>query len=98
MDEIINYLHIPSHLSHILTVPISELRKVEQLDMDVDRVKWKGETYAFTKTGKSLEGTLRELTILDKLSKLPCIIDLCAIIVNRDNTIRVFFISFHSCW
>jgi serine/threonine protein kinase len=94
VDELINYLPIPSHLSHILTVPISELRKVEWLDMDVDRVKWKGETYAFKKTGQSLEGTLRELTILDKLSKSPCILGLRAIVVNRDNTIRGFLSPF----
>jgi serine/threonine protein kinase len=94
VDEIVNYLPIPSHLSHIPTVPISELRKVAGLDMDVDRVKCQGETYAFKRTGESLQGTLRELTILDKLSNSPYILDLHVIVVNRDNTIRGFLSPF----
>ena len=94
VDEIINYLPIPSHLSHILTVPISELRKVRGLDMDVDRVKWQGETYAFKRTGEDLKGTIRELAILDKLSKSPYILDLHAIVINRDNAIRGFLSPF----
>jgi len=94
-DEIIDYLPIPSHLSHVLAVPITELQRVAKLDMDVDRVKWQGRTYAFKKTGESLKGTLRELTILDKLSSSPYIIDLTAIVVNRDSiTIRGFLSPF----
>jgi serine/threonine protein kinase len=94
LDAIVGYLPIPLHLSHILTVPIAELQKVKGLDIDVDRVQWKGETYAFKKSGEALEGTLRELTILDKLSESPHILDLKAIVVNRDNTIRGFLSPF----
>ena len=94
VDAIIHYLPIPAHLSHVPTAPITELERYVMLDIDVDRVKWKGETYAFKRTGESLEGTLRELTILDKLSESPHIIDLKAIVTNRDNTIRGFLTPF----
>ena len=94
VDAIIPYPPIPSHLSHILTVPITELERYNWLDKDVDRVKWQGEFYAFKKTEENRSGTLHELTILDKLSKSPHIIDLKAIVINRDNTIRGFLTPF----
>jgi serine/threonine protein kinase len=75
-------------------VPITELQRVRGLDVDVDRVKWQCKTYAFKKTGEDLEGTLRELTILDKLSDSSHILDLTAIVVNCDNTIRGFLSPF----
>ncbi|KAF8195114.1 kinase-like domain-containing protein [Pholiota molesta] len=94
VDEIVPYLPIPPHLSHISTVPISELQKVRMVDMDVDRVKWNDQTLAFKRTGENLEGTLRELEILDRLRGSPNIIDLTAIVVNQDNTIRGFLMPF----
>lgn len=93
-DEIIPYLPIPSHLSHISTVSITELQKEAVLDMDVDRVEWKGQSFAFKKTGEHLEGTLRELTILDRLCNSPHIIDLKAIVTNKDNRIRGFLMPY----
>jgi serine/threonine protein kinase len=94
VDAIVPYLPIPQHLSHISTVPITELRKVETLDMDVDRVKWEGRTFTFKKTGEVLAGTLREPTILDRLCTSPNIIDLKAIVVNRENLIRGFLMPY----
>jgi serine/threonine protein kinase len=94
VNEIIHYLPIPAHLSHIPTAPITELQKVEGLSTDVDRVEWQGQTWAFKLTGPSLEGTLRELSILDQLSNSPYIIKLKAIIVNHDYTIRGFLTPF----
>jgi hypothetical protein len=56
----------PSHLSHILTVPITELQKVSGLDMDVDRVKWKGDRHMSSrrpgKVSKELFANLLSLT------------------------------------
>jgi serine/threonine protein kinase len=94
VDEIVPYLPVPSRLSHMSTVPISELRKESMLDMDMDRVKWNDQTFAFKKTGEHLEGTLRELEILDRLRSSPNIIELTAIVVNQDNTIRGFLMPF----
>jgi len=50
-DEITDYLPIPPHLSHLPTVPIAELRKVQALHTDVDLVKWQGQPFAFKKVG-----------------------------------------------
>ena len=94
LDSIISYLPIPSSLSHIPTVPITELQHIHLVDIDVDRVKWRGSAYAFKKTGEHLEGTLRELAILDRLANSPNIINLVAIVVNHDNTIRGFLTPF----
>jgi serine/threonine protein kinase len=94
VDEIISYPAIPQHLSHVSTVPITELRKTEILSLDVDQVKWKDQRFAFKRTGESIEGTLRELTILDKLRGSPYIIDLKAIVVNQDNLIRGFLMPY----
>jgi hypothetical protein len=60
----------------------------------VDRIKWKGENYVFKKTREDIEGTLHELIVLDKWSESPHIIDLKAIVVNRDNTLRGFLMPF----
>lgn len=94
VDEIVSYLPTPSHLSHISTVPINELRIVTSLDFDVDRVKWKNEAFAFKKTGEDVAGTIRELTILDRLCNSPNIIDIKAIVVNQDNIIRGFLMPY----
>jgi tRNA A-37 threonylcarbamoyl transferase component Bud32 len=94
VDEIIPYPAIPQHLSHVSTVPIAELRKLYSLGMDVDHVKWKGQRFAFKRIGESVEGTLRELTTLDKLRDSPYIIDLKAIVVNQDNLIRGFLMPY----
>jgi hypothetical protein len=96
VDAIVPHLPIPQHLSHISTLPITELWKVATLAMDVDRVKWEGhwQTFAFKKTGEVLTGTLRELTILDRLCKSPNIIGLKAIVVNRENLIRGFLMPY----
>ena len=94
-DEIRHYLSVPQSLSHIPTVPITELEKLGGLlGMDVDCVRLQGEIYAFKKTGEDAEGTLRELTILDTLSFSPSIVPLRAIIVNEDNLIRGFIMPF----
>ena len=90
VEEIIHYLPIPIQFSHIPTVPVTNLRKVIDLSMDVDRVNWNGETWAFKLTGPNLEGTLREIFVLDQLSDAPYIIKLKAIVTNVDNTIRGF--------
>ena len=94
LDAIISYLPVPPSLSHIPTVPITELEKINMVDMNVDRVKWRGDTYAFKISGDMLEGTLRELAIIDQLSKSPNIINLVAIVVNHDSTIRGFLVPF----
>ena len=94
MEEIIYYIHIPSHLSHIPTIPITNLQKVDDLSIDVNRVKWQGDHWAFKLTGPSLQGTIREISILDQLSDSPYIINLKAIVTNRDNTIRGFLVPF----
>jgi Protein kinase domain len=93
-DEIRHYPSVPQNLSHVLKVSITELEKLEVLNFDVDCVRWQGQTYAFKRTGEYLEGTLRELTILDKLSFSPSIISLEAIIVNEDELIRGFIMPF----
>lgn len=56
VNEIIHHLPIFLYLSHVLTSPIADIEKVEKADMDVDRVRWQGETYTFKKTGENLEG------------------------------------------
>jgi hypothetical protein len=94
VKEITHYFPVPIDFSHIPTVPITDLQKVSSLSMDVDRVKWQGETWAFKLTGENLEGTLRELAILDQLSDSPYIIKLNSIVTNRDNTIRGFLTPF----
>jgi serine/threonine protein kinase len=95
LDAIISYLPIPPSLSHIPTVPIAELEKIDMENiMDTDRVKWRGDTYAFKRTGVMIEGTLRELAIMDQLAESPNIIDLVAIVVNHDSTIRGFLTPF----
>ena len=94
VDNILGYLPIPPQLSNISTVKITDLERISPVGMDVDCVKWRGETYAFKKTGESLKGTLRELTILDRLSNSPSIISLKAIVVNLDGTIRGFLTPF----
>jgi serine/threonine protein kinase len=75
-------------------VLISELQRVIGLGLGVDRVKWRGQTFAFKKLGEDLEGNLRELTILDRLCNSPGIIDLKAIVVNQDNSIRGFLMPY----
>ena len=92
-DEITDYLPIPPHLSHLPTVPIAELRKVQALHTDVDLVKWQGQPFAFKKV-EDPEGTIQELTILDKLSNSPNIIDVTRIVVNQDKTIRGFLMPY----
>jgi serine/threonine protein kinase len=92
IDEIEDYPSIPPHLSHIPVMPITELKNVKG-GFEFHRVKWKGKTYAF-KTVDFLEDTLRELTLLDKLSDSPNIIDVKAIVVNRDNNIQGFLCPF----
>lgn len=57
-------------------------------------MSWKGNTWAFKLTGVNLEGTLREVTVLDQLSDSPYIIKLKAIVTNPDNTIRGFITPF----
>ncbi|KAF9483175.1 kinase-like protein [Pholiota conissans] len=94
VDEIIDYLPIPHHLSHIRTVPIVELRKVCDIALDVDRVTLQGESFAFKRTESNIEGPLTELTILDKLRDSPHIINIEAIVVNKDNKIRGFLMSY----
>ena len=93
-DEITDYLPIPPHLSHLPTVPIAELRKVQALHTDVDLVKWQGQPFAFKKSVEVPEGTIQELTILDKLSNSPNIIDVTRIVVNQDKTIRGFLMPY----
>jgi serine/threonine protein kinase len=88
LDEIIPYLLILPHLSRIPTVQIAKLEKISREAIDVDRVKWRGHAHVFKKTGEILDGTLRELAILDKLSNSPFIIALEAIVVDSDSTIR----------
>lgn len=76
-------------------MPIAELEKIDiENIMDTDRVKWRGDTYAFKSTGKMPEGTLRELAIMDQLAESPNIINLVAIVVNHDNAIRGFLTPF----
>jgi serine/threonine protein kinase len=94
VQEITHYIPIPSHLSHIPTTPITNIRKVAGLAMDVDRVEWQGEHWVFKLTGPNLEGTVREISILDQLYNSAYIIKLKAIVTNRDNTIRGFLIPF----
>ncbi|KAF8528596.1 kinase-like domain-containing protein [Gautieria morchelliformis] len=93
-DEIRHYPSVPQNLSHILKVPITELENLKDLSIDVDCVRWQGQTYTFKRTGEYVDGTLRELTILDKLSFSPSIISLAAIIVNEDQLIRGFIMPF----
>ncbi|KIJ97675.1 hypothetical protein K443DRAFT_239351 [Laccaria amethystina LaAM-08-1] len=93
-DEITDYLPIPPHLSHLPTVPIAELRKVQALHTDVDLVKWQGQPFAFKKSVEDPEGTIQELTILDKLSNSPNIIDVTRIVVNQHKTIRGFLMPY----
>lgn len=94
LDTIISYLPIPPSLSHIPIAQIRDLKLITMIDMDVDRVKWRGSTYAFKRTAESHEGTLRELAILHQLANSSNIIDLVAIVVNRDNQIRGFLTPF----
>ena len=94
LDALTSYLPIPSSLSHIPTVPITRLKCITDVDIDVDRVKWGRTTYAFKKTGPKLKGTLHELAIIDRLAKSPNIINLVAIVVNHDNTLRGFLTPF----
>lgn len=76
-------------------MPIAELEKIDiENIMDTDRVKWRGDTYAFKSTGKMPEGPLRELAIMDQLAESPNIINLVAIVVNHDNAIRGFLTPF----
>ncbi|KIM43843.1 hypothetical protein M413DRAFT_443723 [Hebeloma cylindrosporum] len=97
LDAIISYLPIPSSLSHIPTVPITDLKHICLLDVDVDRVKWRGKTYAFKRIFQYFQRhTQRELAIIDRLANSPCIINLVAIVVNNDNTIRGFLTPFIS--
>lgn len=93
-DEKISYVPVPSHISHISTVPVTELQKVVSLDADVDRVKWKDQSFAFKKTEENFEETLRELTILDRLRDSSYIIDLKALVVNQDNSMRGFLMPY----
>lgn len=51
-DEITDHLPIPPHLSHLPTVPIVDLRKVQALHTDVDLVKWQGQPFRFQKVGR----------------------------------------------
>jgi serine/threonine protein kinase len=94
LDAIIPYPPIPSSLSHVPTVSITEIQRMRAVYMDVDCVKWRGSTYAFKQTGEEVEGTLRELVILDRLAKSPNIINVAAIVVNHDNAIRGFLTPF----
>ena len=93
-DEITDYLPIPPHLSHLPTVPIAELRKVRALHTDVDLVKWHGQPFAFKKSVEDPEGTIQELTILNKLSNSPNVIDVTRIVINQDKTIRGFLMPY----
>ncbi|KAF9511727.1 hypothetical protein BS47DRAFT_1486664 [Hydnum rufescens UP504] len=94
---IIQYLPIPSHLSHIPTAPINELQKVSNLGFWEERVVWKGETYVFKMIIGNLQDTLRQLTVLDKLSGSPHIVNVEAIVTNRDSdTVRGFLAPFMS--
>ncbi|KIM43850.1 hypothetical protein M413DRAFT_68689, partial [Hebeloma cylindrosporum] len=97
LDAIIPYLPIPLSLSHILTVPITELKHIRLLDLDVDRVIWRGDTYAFKRIfPDSQRYTERELPVIDRLANSPCIINLVAIVVINDNAIRGFLTPFIS--
>ncbi|TDL18957.1 kinase-like protein, partial [Rickenella mellea] len=93
-EEIVNYIPIPSHLSHIPTVQITELYKVTSLYMDVDRVIWQNQSWAFKLTGHNPEGNLREISKLDQLSHSPFIIQIKAIVIDRQNVIRGFITPF----
>ena len=97
LDAIISYPPIPSSLSHVPTAPITELTPIKPVYMDVNRVKWRGGTYAFKRANEELEGTLCELAILARLANSPYIINLVAIVVNYDNTVRGF-LSIHVHW
>ena len=94
VEEIRHYLPIPSHLSHVFTVPIHELRKVTELSVYVHLVTWLGKKFAFKVAEDSLEGTVQEINILDKLRASPGIIDLEAIVTDKDDRIRGFLMPY----
>ncbi|KIM37914.1 hypothetical protein M413DRAFT_448181 [Hebeloma cylindrosporum] len=95
VDAIISYFPIPLSLSHIPTISVTELKRIRPLHVYVDCVKWQGNTYAFKRSGEdNHHGSSMELTILDRLSKSPNIINLVAIVVNADNTILGFLTPF----
>jgi hypothetical protein len=94
LDAIISHLPILSSLSHVPTVPITDFKHIKLVNMNVDRVKWRGTIYVFEKASVSSEGILRELAIIDGLAKSPNIINLVAVVVNHDNTIRGFLTLF----
>jgi serine/threonine protein kinase len=97
LDAIIHYPSVPSSLSHIPTVPIMELKNIFPLCMDVDRVEWQGQSYAFKRVSESPEGTLHELAIIAQLSPSPYIVNLTAIVVNYHHNIRGFLTPFMRC-
>ncbi|KAF8888363.1 kinase-like domain-containing protein [Gymnopilus junonius] len=88
------FLPIPTFLSHIATVNISELRYENTLSMDVDRVGYRGQTFAFKQAPDEREGGLEEIAILDRLRDSPNIIDLEAIVVDKDNLVRGFMMPY----
>ncbi|TDL18958.1 kinase-like protein, partial [Rickenella mellea] len=93
-QEIIDYIPLPSSLSHIRTVQITDLYKVTSLCMDVDQVRWQDRPWAFKLTSYNPKGNLREIFILDQLSHSPFVIQLEAIVIDRDNLIRGFLTPF----
>ncbi|KIJ41371.1 hypothetical protein M422DRAFT_209266 [Sphaerobolus stellatus SS14] len=95
VEAIISYLPVPQHLSHIMRVPINELLKERKIARNVDRVKWRDQSFAFKRTDiDSLEGTIQELTILNSLRHSQYIIHLDAIVINEDNLVRGFLMPY----
>ncbi|TDL27670.1 kinase-like protein [Rickenella mellea] len=93
-QEIVDYIPVPSSLSHIRTVQITDLYKVTALCMDVDQVRWENRPWAFKLTSYNPKGNLREISILDQLSHSPFVIQLEGIVIDRHNFIRGFITPF----
>jgi serine/threonine protein kinase len=93
-EDLVETILVPAQLSHIPTVLIHELQRVRSMDMNVDYVNWKGQNFVFKKGGESLEGTIQEITVLDKLRDSQYVIDLTAIVINKDNCIRGFLMPY----
>ncbi|KIJ46681.1 hypothetical protein M422DRAFT_249841 [Sphaerobolus stellatus SS14] len=95
VEAIISYLPVPQHLSHIMRVPINELLKERKIARNVDRVKWRDQSFAFKRTDiDSLGGTIQELTILNSLRHSQYIIHLDAIVIDEDNLVRGFLMPY----
>jgi serine/threonine protein kinase len=94
-EDLVEIIPVPAQLSHIPTVLIHELQRARSMAMNVDYVSWKGQNFVFKKEGgESLEGTIQEITILDKLRDSQYVIDLTAMVINKDNGIRGFLMPY----